>query len=222
VGLAGIALAVAAVFAWRDRVVAVFAAFTAVLCLVMLGESTPAGAILYAVLPAGVKAGFQPEFWMPAFGLGLAVLAGLGATRYLKRPWLAWCAVAVVAADLTLVGAGRNMNAAPVAVEPGVTRTAFDGSEELLAKVRAYQQDAIRLFGTFGEAYEKLNATPSAVDELLSPLQTRDHSSYRNRSLWDKIEQIPTVREAAVEMVFDPPWRREMMSPAAQLQTGMM
>ena len=38
----------------------------------------------------------------------------------------------------------------------------------------------------------------------------------------DKLEQIPTVREARVEMVFDPPWSREMMSPAAQLQTGMM
>jgi metal-sulfur cluster biosynthetic enzyme len=38
----------------------------------------------------------------------------------------------------------------------------------------------------------------------------------------DKIEIIPTVREARVELVFDPPWRREMMSPAAQLQTGMM
>ncbi len=38
----------------------------------------------------------------------------------------------------------------------------------------------------------------------------------------EKIEQIPTVRSAQVELVFDPPWRREMMSPAAQLQTGMM
>jgi probable FeS assembly SUF system protein SufT len=38
----------------------------------------------------------------------------------------------------------------------------------------------------------------------------------------DKLEQIPTVREAKVELVFDPPWTREMMSAAAQLQTGMM
>ena len=38
----------------------------------------------------------------------------------------------------------------------------------------------------------------------------------------EKIEQIPTVREAKVELVFDPPWNRQMMSPAAQLQTGMM
>lgn len=38
----------------------------------------------------------------------------------------------------------------------------------------------------------------------------------------DKLEVIPTVSAAHVELVFDPPWRREMMSPAAQLQTGMM
>ena len=38
----------------------------------------------------------------------------------------------------------------------------------------------------------------------------------------EKIEQIPTVRQASVELVFDPPWRRDMMSPAAQLQMGMM
>jgi probable FeS assembly SUF system protein SufT len=38
----------------------------------------------------------------------------------------------------------------------------------------------------------------------------------------EKIEQIPTVRDARVDLVFDPPWRREMMSPAAQLQMGMM
>ena len=38
----------------------------------------------------------------------------------------------------------------------------------------------------------------------------------------DKIEVIPTVRTADVELVFDPPWNQSMMSEAAQLQTGMM
>jgi probable FeS assembly SUF system protein SufT len=38
----------------------------------------------------------------------------------------------------------------------------------------------------------------------------------------EKIELIPTVREAAVELVFDPPWNQSMMSAAARLQTGMM
>ena len=37
----------------------------------------------------------------------------------------------------------------------------------------------------------------------------------------DKIERIPTVREARVELVFDPPWDQSMMSEAARLQTGM-
>ncbi|MGY1459665.1 MULTISPECIES: putative Fe-S cluster assembly protein SufT [unclassified Luteimonas] len=36
-----------------------------------------------------------------------------------------------------------------------------------------------------------------------------------------KIEMIPTVVEADVELVFDPPWTRHMMSEAARLETGM-
>jgi probable FeS assembly SUF system protein SufT len=38
----------------------------------------------------------------------------------------------------------------------------------------------------------------------------------------DRIEAIPTIREARVEIVFDPPWNQSMMSEAARLQTGMM
>jgi len=37
-----------------------------------------------------------------------------------------------------------------------------------------------------------------------------------------KLEAIPTVAEADVDLVFDPPWNRSMMSEAAQLETGMM
>jgi probable FeS assembly SUF system protein SufT len=37
----------------------------------------------------------------------------------------------------------------------------------------------------------------------------------------DKIERIPTVREARVELTFDPPWSQSMMSEEARLQTGM-
>lgn len=38
----------------------------------------------------------------------------------------------------------------------------------------------------------------------------------------DKLEMIPTVAEADVELVFDPPWNRSMMSEAARLETGML
>jgi probable FeS assembly SUF system protein SufT len=36
-----------------------------------------------------------------------------------------------------------------------------------------------------------------------------------------KVELIPTVAEADVELVFDPPWNRSMMSEVARLETGM-
>lgn len=38
----------------------------------------------------------------------------------------------------------------------------------------------------------------------------------------DKLELIPTIERADVELVFDPPWNHSMMSEAARLQTGMM
>jgi len=38
----------------------------------------------------------------------------------------------------------------------------------------------------------------------------------------DKVEVVPTIKHADVELVFDPPWNQTMMSEAARLQTGMM
>jgi len=37
----------------------------------------------------------------------------------------------------------------------------------------------------------------------------------------EKIESVPLIKEARVELVFDPPWSRDMMSEEARLQTGM-
>jgi probable FeS assembly SUF system protein SufT len=37
-----------------------------------------------------------------------------------------------------------------------------------------------------------------------------------------KLELIPTVSEADVELVFEPPWNQGMMSEAARLETGML
>ena len=37
-----------------------------------------------------------------------------------------------------------------------------------------------------------------------------------------KVAMIPTVTGTEVELVFDPPWNREMMSETAQLELGMM
>jgi len=37
-----------------------------------------------------------------------------------------------------------------------------------------------------------------------------------------KLESIPTVAEADVELTFDPPWNHAMMSDVAKLETGML
>lgn len=37
-----------------------------------------------------------------------------------------------------------------------------------------------------------------------------------------KIELIPTIKEADVELTFDPPWNHSMMSDVAKLETGML
>lgn len=37
-----------------------------------------------------------------------------------------------------------------------------------------------------------------------------------------KLMMIPTISDADVDLVFDPPWNRQMMSEAAKLETGML
>ena len=37
-----------------------------------------------------------------------------------------------------------------------------------------------------------------------------------------KVEAIPTIGEADVELTFDPPWNQTMMSDVAKLETGML
>lgn len=38
----------------------------------------------------------------------------------------------------------------------------------------------------------------------------------------DKLEIIPTITAAHVDLVFDPPWNQTMMSEAAQLEAGLL
>jgi metal-sulfur cluster biosynthetic enzyme len=36
-----------------------------------------------------------------------------------------------------------------------------------------------------------------------------------------RVKLVPNVEEVKVDLVFDPPWQRDMMSEEAQLETGM-
>lgn len=39
--------------------------------------------------------------------------------------------------------------------------------------------------------------------------------------VWQRVMEVPTVEDAHVEVVFDPPWDASRMTEAARLQTGM-
>jgi len=135
--LGGLALAVAVVVAVRRRIHLLFAALTVLFGFAMLGDQTPAGKFLLLALPPGIRGGLHPEFFLPAFTLGLSVLAGLGAAAFLRNRILSHIAVVVIAADLILVGAGRPMNTARLDLEPGVTADAFEGSKVVMRTIRS-------------------------------------------------------------------------------------
>jgi len=137
-GLAGLALALVGLLASRSRYRGPLALLTLLAGLWMLGENTLVGRALFTLLPTAVKSPLYAEFAMPAFQLGLAALAALGAQRLIgtRSRWLSAGLVAVTAADLIAAGAGRTMNTFPAAEDPAVSLRQFEGSAETLQRMR--------------------------------------------------------------------------------------
>jgi hypothetical protein len=124
--LLGLLLA-AAVAVWKPgRWARVFAILLAVFAFLMFGDKTPPGRAALLALPDFVRIGIHPEFFFCVFSLALAVLAGLGAERFLRSTRLQVAAAAAIACDLILVGSGRPMNTASLQREPGFTRSLVD------------------------------------------------------------------------------------------------
>jgi hypothetical protein len=135
-----VTLGLVALALWRrSSVYAVpFLVVTLASALVMHGDATPMGRWLLPYFLDAVKDTAYPEFMMVAFSLGVAVLAGLGAGRVSSRPWVLSALLIVTIVDLTYAGSGRPMNTVTVKDDPGVTVKQFDGSEELLQRVRNF------------------------------------------------------------------------------------
>jgi len=134
--LAGLALALAAMCWKPDRWSRAFTLFTLAATVWMLGDSTPIGRTIFLALPVGVRIGLHPEYTLPVFALGLAVLAGCGANRWLRPRWQVAAGI-LIAADLLLVSSGRPFNTTSVIVEAGTTHDSLDGSAALAARLRA-------------------------------------------------------------------------------------
>ena len=134
-GVLGLALALAAICWKPGRTSRAFAVFTLAATVWMLGDSTPIGRTIFMALPVSVRIGIHPEYTLPVFALGLAVLAGLGANRWLKPRWQV-AAGAAIALDLLLVSSGRPFNTA-LASEAETTHEMLDGSAPLASRLRA-------------------------------------------------------------------------------------
>ena len=135
--LLGLALA-AGVAIWKPAPwVRVFGVLLGIFTFFMLGDRTALGRLALGALPAWIRIGIHPEFFFCVFSLALAVLAGLGAERFLRSTRLQVVAGVLIACDLILVGSGRPMNTASRFLEPGITPASVDGSRPLADTLRA-------------------------------------------------------------------------------------
>jgi hypothetical protein len=137
----GLALALAAACWKPTRLALTFGLFTLAAGIWMLGDSTPIGRTIFLALPVSIRIGVHPDYTLPVFTLGIAVLAGLGADRFLKPRWQI-VAGGVIAIDLLLVSSGRPFNTASVMQEAGTQRDSLDGSPEFAAQLRALTNGA--------------------------------------------------------------------------------
>ena len=127
--LAGVVLA-----AW-SRLNRVFAILLLCATFATLGDTTWVGRTVLSHLPAGMIDGLHPETSGALLCLSLAVLAALAFDRLVTNRRLACVLAAAVAVDLVAVSSGHPMNAFPVASEPGVTRTHWDGRPDTLQRM---------------------------------------------------------------------------------------
>ena len=78
------------------------------------------------------------------------------------------------------------------------TSSAFHAVPSFEKAVRDYQREAIRLYSTFAEAYQRLN-TVTSLDDLLGILTPRDISGYGERIVWEYEEPSPADRITRIE-----------------------
>ena len=134
--LLGLLLAAAAVVWKPDRRAAIFATMLAIFAFAMFGDKTPPGRALMVSLPDFVRVSFHPEYCFCVFSMAMAVLAGLGADRFLRSTRLTVAAAVVIACDLIWVGSGRPMNTVSRDKEPGFAAQSIDGSRALFDQLR--------------------------------------------------------------------------------------
>ncbi len=137
-GIPALLLALAGAFATR-RPGALFSAVTLCAGLWMMGSQTPVGVWMDSITPAVLSSPLYAEFAMPAFQLGLAALAALGAERWIspRRRSLGYGLIVIAVADLTFAGSRLPFHVMSLRGEPGVSVEQFEGSPVTLQRMQA-------------------------------------------------------------------------------------
>jgi transcriptional regulator with XRE-family HTH domain len=69
----------------------------------------------------------------------------------------------------------------------------FRSREAFLSAIRKFQAEAIRLYSTLSDAFERMNAAPD-LDGELAPLAPKSDDEYRGRTVWMEITRIAEER----------------------------
>ena len=135
-GLIVVALTAIALFLKPSRIKLAIIIILVVSGVLMFGDHTPIGKVVFLSLPHFLQSGIYPENWMGVFSLAVALLGGFGLQQlaFLKK-W-AYVLVLLSAADLIWAGSNRIMNS--VRYDPGsiTLDTAIDGESSALVAAR--------------------------------------------------------------------------------------
>jgi hypothetical protein len=161
-GVLALSLALAAGFRANTRIVRALILLIAVSGMAMLGDSTPIGKRFFLLLPEQIRGPLYPQHWMVLFTLSLALLSGFGLQYFIRSPRLALGVVALAALDLIAVSSGRPFNTASAAANSAVTEDGFEGSKELLSRVRQASASAYPAYriDTYGDSINWVQSAP--------------------------------------------------------------
>ena len=211
-GLPALVFAAAALWRRAKREALLFAALTAVFALWMLGDKTPAGRLLFPLLPRTLRGALYVEFALCGFTLALAVLAAFGAERLLarRRPAIQAAVVALVALDLILVSSGRPMNTASKRREPAVTREQIDGFREPAEALRKLthattppaRYDSVNGPELWTEGAPLLDVQTASGDDPFALLRYLDvRALFAPGDAWTRYWQVSRPNSALLDML---------------------
>ncbi len=123
---------------------------------------------------------------------------------------------------------GQEAAAAPLAETAAALETAVVGEEQVMEKLRTCYDPEIPVnIVDLGLIYDlqiqplpgggsrvEIKMTLTAPGCGMGPVLQQDVEA--------KVSSLPGVKEAAVFLVWDPPWNRDMLTEAARLELGMM